>query len=170
MSSIVMSWSKCKIEVAKTGVNDAMGANLQSIGIINDKSTTMSSEDGEKMTATATGGIVVAEEEGEGTVTITTRVKEMDFATEALFTGNVVSGDELTVKTNVVTDYFSVKLTPKNIGAIGIKARKTHVSFKPGSSEDEGHYVDLTFKILACSDGELYKRFRVTQADWASAE
>lgn len=165
---IIMSWSKCKIEVGKTGEDEAMAVSLTNIGIINDKSTTLATEDGEKLTATATGGIVVAEEEGEPVVTITTRVKEMDFDTEKIFTGATVSQDELVVKTNVVSDDFSVKLTPKNIGAIGIKARRTHVSFRPGSSEEEGSYVDLTFKILACSDGELYKKFRVKAEDWAS--
>lgn len=87
-----------------------------------------------------------------------------------MFNGAEVSedGDELTVKTNVVSDDFSVKLTPKNIGAIGIKIRRSHVSFRPGSSEEEGSYVDLTFKVLACSDGELYKKFRVKAADWAA--
>ena len=165
---IIMSWSKCKIEVGKTGEDEAMAVSLTNIGIINDKSTTLATEDGEKLTATATGGIVVAEEEGEPVVTITTRVKEMDFDTEKIFTGATVSEEELVVKTNVVSDEFSVKLTPKNIGAIGIKARRTHVSFRPGSSEEEGSYVDLTFKILACSDGELYKKFRVKAEDWAS--
>lgn len=165
---IIMSWSKCKIEVGKTGEDEAMAVSLTNIGIINDKSTTLATEDGEKLTATATGGIVVAEEEGEPVVTITTRVKEMDFDTEKIFTGATVSEDELVVKTNVVSDDFSVKLTPKNIGAIGIKARRTHVSFRPGSSEEEGSYVDLTFKVLACSDGELYKKFRVKAADWAA--
>lgn len=144
---IIMSWSKCKIEVGKTGDDEAMAASLTDIGTINDKSTTLATEDGE---------------------TLTTRVKEMGFDTEKMFTGAVVSEDsnELTVKTNVVSDDFSVKLTPKNIGAIGIKARRTHVSFRPGSSEEEGSYVDLTFKILACSDGELYKKFRVKAEDW----
>lgn len=166
---IIMSWSKCKVEVGKTGEDDAMATTLSDVGTINDKSTTLASEDGETLTATATGGVVVAEEEGEPVVTITTRVKEMDFDKESMFTGAEVSVDknELTVKTNVVPDDFSVKLTPKNIGAIGIKARRTHVSFRSGSSEEEGAYVDLTFKILACSDGELYKKFRVTADDWA---
>ena len=94
----------------------------------------------------------------------------MDFDTENMFTGAVKSqeGDELTVKTNVVPDDFSIKLTPKNIGAVGIKARRTHVSFRPGSSEEEGQFVDLTFKILQCEDGELYKKFKVKATDWAA--
>lgn len=171
MSKIIMSWSKCKIEVGKTGTDDAMADSLTDIGIINDKSTTLATEDGETLQAVATGGIVVAEEEGEPTVTITTRVKEMSYAVETLFTGAVAGTGadegELTVKTNVVPDDFSIKLTPKNIGAVGIKARRTHVSFRPGSSEEEGQYVDLTFKILPCADGELYKRFKVKAADWS---
>lgn len=167
--SIIMSWSKCKVEVGKTGASDAMATTLKSVGIINDKSTTISVEEGEKLTAKASGGVVVAEEEGEPIITITTRVKEMDFETESMFTGATIDTPkkELTVKSNVVSDYFSVKITPKNIGATGIKARKTHVSFKPGSSEEEGQYVDLSFKILACDDGELYKKFKVAASDWS---
>lgn len=171
MAKIIMSWSKCKIEVGKTGDNDAMATSLTNIGTINDKSTTMSAEDGETLTATATGGIVVAEEEGEPVVSITTRVKEMSFDVETMFTGAIQgtgSDTDLTIKTNVVSDDFSLKLTPKNIGAVGIKARRTHVSFRPGSSEEEGQYVDLTFKILACEDGELYKKFKVAASDWAT--
>ena len=165
---IIMSWSKCKIEVGKTGEGDAMATELKSIGTIKDKSTTLATEDGETLTAIATGGVVVAEEEGEPIITVTTRVKEMDFDTEKTFTGaeKSVDGDELTVKTNVVPEDFSFKLTPKNIGATGIKCRRSHVSFRPGSSEEEGQYVDLTFKILVCEDGELYKKFKVKAADW----
>lgn len=165
---IIMSWSKCKIEAGKTGEGDAMATELKSIGTIKDKSTTLATEDGETLTAIATGGVVVAEEEGEPIITVTTRVKEMDFDTEKMFTGaeKSVDGDELTVKTNVVPEDFSFKLTPKNIGATGIKCRRSHVSFRPGSSEEEGQYVDLTFKILVCEDGELYKKFKVKAADW----
>ena len=171
MAKIVMSWSKCKIEIGKTGENDAMATSLANIGVINDKSTTLSTEDGEVLEAKATGGVTVAMEEGEHSYIISTRVKEMDFTTEASLIGGTVGGsgsDELTVKSNISADDYSVKLTPKNIGAIGIKARKTHVTFKPGSSEEEGNFVDLTFRILACADGELYKKFRVKASDWAS--
>lgn len=168
---IIMSWSKCKIEVGKTGAADAMAEELFSLGIIKDKSTSMSTEDGDTLTATATGGVVVAEEEGEPVVSITTRIMEMDFDTENKLTGAAKSGssgaEELTVKTNVIPEDFSVKVTPKNIGATGIKVRRAHISFRPGSSEEEGQYVDVTFKVLACEDGELYKKFKVQASDWA---
>lgn len=36
-----------------------------------------------------------------------------------------------------------------------------------GSSEDEGHYVDLTFTILETESGTFYKKFKVKKEDWA---
>ena len=168
MARIVMSWSKCKIEIGKTGENDAMATSLANIGVINDRSTTLTSEDGDTLEAKATGGVTVAYEESEHKYVITTRVKEPDFTTEAAIINGNVSADELTVKSNIISDDYSVKLTPKNIGAIGIKARRTHMTWKPGSSEEEGHFVDVTFTILECADGELYKKFRVKASDWTS--
>lgn len=170
MKKVIASWHKCKIEIGETGDNDAMATDLEDIGVIKDKSTTLAHEDGETLTLTATGGVVVAEEVGEGSVSVTTRLIEPSFDLENKLTGAVKNsdGDELTVKTNVVSKEFSMKLTPKNIGAIGIKARRSSVTYKPGSSEEEGHYADVTFKFLACEDGELYKKFRVKAADWAT--
>ncbi len=169
---VIMSWSKCKIEVGKTGDDEAMATELFDIGTIKDKTTTLATEDGDVLQAIATGGVVVAEEESEPQVTLTTRIMEMDFDIESKLTGAAKSGEagkeELTVKTNVIPDDYSVKLTPKNIGATGIKVRRAHISFRPGSSEEEGQYVDVTFKILACADGELYKKFKVSADDWAA--
>ncbi|MCM1166758.1 MAG: hypothetical protein NC401_12200 [Ruminococcus sp.] len=163
---IIMSWSEVIIEVGKTGANDAMSDKMFSVGTINDKSTTLSTSDGDTLEAKATGGVTVAEEEGEPAVELTYRVKEMDFDTEGQFTGAEENENgELVVRTNKVDDDFSLKVTPKNIGAKGLKARRTHVKFRPGHSEDEGSYVDVTHKILECEDGELYRYFRVKAED-----
>lgn len=166
---IIMSWSECRVEVGYTGEGDAMATELVSVGTINDKSTTLATADGETLEAKASGGKTVAREEGEPVVTITTRVKEMDFDTEGFFTGATKSADgsELDVTTNVVQHECSVKVTPKNIGAIGVKAPRCSVTFRPGSSEDEGHYVDLTFTVLETESGTYYKKFRVKKEDWA---
>ena len=168
MSKIVMSWSKCKIEFGKTGEADAMASALTNLGTVKDKSTSLTTEDGEELVAVATGGIVVAKEEGEHSYKITTRIMEMPFDTESELTGAVEDeSGELVVSTNVISDDYSVKVTPKNIGATGIKARKTHVSFKPGTSEEEGQFVDVTFEILKTADDELYRKFKVQSSDWS---
>lgn len=167
--TLIMSWSKCKIEIGKTGDSDAMASSLTSIGTIKDRSTSLTAEDGEVLEARSTGGFVVATEEGEHVYTITTRVMEMPFDIESGITGASVSGDELTVKTNIVSDNYSVKLTPKNIGSIGIKAPKCHMTFKPGHSEEEGNYVDVSFRILKTSSDVLYTKFKVKSSDWGTS-
>ncbi len=162
MSNLIMSWSKCSIEIGKTGANDAMAAALTDVGTIKDKSTTLESAEGEKLEAKASGGVLVAQEESEGTITLTTRIIEPDFAFLASLLGaeHDAAKKELKVSTLIVPDSYSVKLTPKNIGGTGIKIRKAHVTYKEGHSEEEGMYGDLTFTIMACADGELYTKFK----------
>lgn len=166
-SNIVMSWSEVLVLFGETGANDAMATVLYTLGIINDKSSSLSFSEGDTLTATATGGKVVAEEYSEGTTEFTTRVKEMSFETEKLLTGAAIetTTKELVVSTHIVEKEMSLKVVPKNIGGIGIKARRCKVKFVPGYSEEEGHYVDVTFKILECEDGELYRKYRVTKED-----
>lgn len=165
--TVIMSWSEVLVLFGETGEEDAMATVLYTLGIINDKSTSLTYTEGDTLTAKATGGKTIAEEYSEGTVEVTTRVKEMDFATENLLTGAVIEStdNELVVKTHVVEKEMSLKVVPKNVGAIGIKARRCKVKFVPGYSEEEGNFIDVTFKILECEDGELYRKFRVKATD-----
>lgn len=163
-----MSWSKCFVQIAKLA-NDyaATGKptapeSLTSVGIIDDKSTTIAAEDGETLTAKASGGIVVAEEHGEQTITITTRVKEPTEELDTLLLGaetNTASKKTYYTTTLVDGEYY-VKVTPKNKGAIGTEAFRTQVTYKIGQSEEAGRYADLTFKILPTESGYLYANFR----------
>ena len=160
--SLIMSWSKCTIEIGKTGADDAMALSLQSIGTIADRSTSLESADGEVLEMKATGGVTVAKEQSEGEITLTTRIIEPDFA----FLASLIDAnhddieDKLTVKSQIVNDPYSVKLTPKNTGATGLEIRKSSVTYKDGYSEEEGQYADVTFTILVCADGELYTKFK----------
>lgn len=161
-NKLIMSWSKCSIRIGKTGESDAMSNELKSIGIINDKSTTLEVGEGEKLQAKASGGIVVAQETSEGEITLKARVKEPAFDFESGLTGAALNaaGDELTVRTHIIQEDMSVEVTPKNIGATGIRVRKSSMTYKPGYSEDEGHYADVTWTVLACEDEELYTKFK----------
>lgn len=155
----IMAWSECEIEIGTTGANDAMAGTLSSVGTIKDKSSTLEPSDGEVMEAKMTGGHTVAKEVQEGGFTLKTRVIEPD---NALFTTlglGETSNGEFHVKTHLVSGDFSVQVTPKNVGAIGIKAPKCSVAFKPGWSEEEGNFVDLEFEILYGAGGYWYSRF-----------
>lgn len=162
MPNLIMSWSKCTIEIGKTGDADAMALSLTSIGTIADRSTSLESADGDVLEMKASGGVTVAKEQSEGEISLKTRIIEPDFA----FLATLIDAnhddveDKLTVKSQIVNDPYSVKLTPKNTGGTGLEIRKASVTYKDGYSEEEGQYADVTFTVLACADGELYTKFK----------
>ena len=159
MAKKIMSWSKCKFEVGKTQEDDTMADSLTDIGVIKDKSSTLEPSDGETLEMKATGGETVAKETQEGGLLLKTRVIEPDDTFFTLFGLGKTGSEGYEVNTHVVSDNFSVKVTPKNVGAIGIIAPKTNVAIKPGWSEEEGHYVDIEFEILK-TDAMWYRRFK----------
>lgn len=154
-----MGWSKCSVEIGATGADDAMASSLTDVGKIKDKSAILEPTQGEVLEGKATGGELVAREETEGGLALTIRVIEPPnslFTTLGLGDVNV---EDFDVNTHIVSGDFSVQVTPKNVGAIGIKAPKTQVSFRPGWSDGEGGYVDLVFTIIKTSAGKWYTRF-----------
>lgn len=160
MAKVIMAWSKCKIEIGKTGANDAMAESLTDIGVIKDRSTTLEPSDGDVLEAKETGGHTVAKEQQEGGFTLKTRVIEPTNTLEVLLgIATSESENESQVKTHIVDGDWSVKLTPKNVGARGIKAPLTSISYKPGWSEEEGNYADLEFEILYGEQGYWYSKF-----------
>lgn len=160
--NIKMAWSECTIEIGKTGDDGSMASELTDIGTIKDKSSTLEPSDGETLEIKATGGKTVAKEAQEGGLTLKTRVIEPE---DSLLTtlGIATSDDsELKVKTHLVSGDWSVKVTPKNVGAKGIKAPCTTITYKPGWSEEEGNYADIEFEILQGAADYWYSKFTKT--------
>lgn len=169
MSQIIMSWSKCVIRDGISTATKAMPAAeaMSALGVINDKSTSLEATDGEELKAVASGGVQVAYEQLEGGYQLTTRVKE---PANALFEkyglgAEAAEGGDFNVKSHVVQGYRAVEVIPKNIGATGIKAPMCTVKFKPGRSEEEGEFVDITYVILPILNADYevehwYSRFK----------
>lgn len=154
-----MAWSECKVEIGATRANDVMATALTDIGTIKDKSSRLEPSNGDALEAKATGNKTVAKEQQEGGFTLTTRVIEPDDSLLTLLGLGTAGSDEFKVKTHVVDGDFSVVVTPKNVGAKGIKAPKTNITYKPGWSEEEGNYADLDFEILHGEQDYWYSRF-----------
>ena len=170
-NKIIMAWSECTVEIAPTTSDDTFATEgLVSIGTIKDKSSTLEPSDGEVLEAKATGGKTVAKEVQEGGYTFKTRVIE---PTDALLTKLGIAateGEELKVKTHLVAGDWSLKVTPKNVGARGLKAPKTTISYKPGWSEEEGNYADIEFEILNGNAGYWYSHFKKTASTAGASE
>lgn len=161
MAKKIMAWSRCKFEIGKTGENDAMATALTDIGVIKDKSSSLSPSDGDALEMKATGGELVAKETLEGGFMATTRVIE---PTDALLTllgisATGATSGETNITTHIVDGDWSLQITPKNVGARGIKAPKCSITYKPGWSEEDGNYADIDFDILKGDAGYWYSIF-----------
>lgn len=156
----IMAWSKCTFEIGRTGANDAMATELTNIGTIKDKSSSLEPSEGDALEMKATGGETVAKEVLEGGYKATTRVIEPTDDLETLLGISKAGTDgERQVTTHVVEGDWSLKITPKNVGAKGIKAPKCSITYKPGWSEEDGNYADIDFEILKGDAGYWYSRF-----------
>lgn len=164
----IMGWSKCNGRIAKTPDDETMAkdTDLQSVGTIKDKSATLEPSDGDTLEAKATGGETVAKETQEGGYLLKLRIIEPDNDLYKFFGlgEEDTAGEEFKVTTHVIEGNYSVEIEPKNVGAVGIRAPKTNVAFKPGWSEEEGNYVDLEFEIIKTEPesgkGYWYSRFK----------
>lgn len=166
-NKIIMSWSEVTITAGKTGADDAMSADLKSLGTIKDRSTTLEATEGDQLVAKATGGKTVAAEYLDGTYQLKFRIIEPTakfFTTFGLGKAGSPStdADEATeISTHIVSDDYSVKVSPKNVGGTGINAPKCRIMVAPGYSEEEGQYVDVTADILVSEVTKVwYTRFR----------
>lgn len=160
-NKIIMAWSECSVKIGKTNSDDTFATDaLTSIGTIKDKSSTLEPSDGEVLEAKKTGGKTVAKEVQEGGYTFKTRVIEP--TSELLVLLGIATAEaenEQKVATHIVSDDWSLQVDPKNVGAKGLKAPKTSISYKPGWSEEEGNYADIEFEILQGEAGYWYSRY-----------
>lgn len=157
--AIVMSWSKCEIKIGTS--TGTMSTNLTSIGYVKDRSTTLEASEGDVLEAIASGGERVAKEALEGGFTISTRVIEpSDDLITLLGIGKTATGGEIQITTHLINQPFSIEITPKNVGARGIRAPYTNITYRPGWSEEEGFYADLEFEVLRGTAGYWYSHFR----------
>lgn len=156
----IMAWSKCVVEIGQTGDGDTMAASLSSLGTIKEKASTLEATEGDALEMKASGGETVAKEALEGTYKFSTRVIEPTAELEKML-GIAVDGEngDTNVTTHVVEGDWSLQVTPKNVGAKGIKAPKCSITYKPGWSEEEGNYADIDFEILKGDAGYWYSRF-----------
>lgn len=158
--ALIMAWSECTIKIGPTPADETMAKTLTEIAPIKDKSATLESSDGDELRMKQTGGKTIAREALEGGFMLKARIVEPADKLPTMLGLGAASGNEFQVKTHLVSIPWSVELTPKNTGATGIRVPKTNITYKPGWSEDDGHYADLEFEILQGSAGYWYSMFK----------
>ena len=158
---IIMAWSKCKIDLAPMPEDESMAEDsaMFNVGIIRANTTSLSTEDGDVLQAIETGGAIVAEEKQEGTFELTTEIIEPSDDLYVNLGIAHMSDEDLLVDTHIVPGNYSLKLTPKNLGAKGIKIPKCSISVAPAFGDDTGHALTITASVLQGEAGYWYSKF-----------
>lgn len=160
---VIMAWSKCKIELAPIPEDESMADDSAffDVGYIRTNTTSLSSNEGDALQAIETGGAIIAEEKQEGDFALATEVIEPSANLYTNLGIGVIdeNGDDINVTTHIVPGNYCLKLTPKNLGAMGIKAPKCSVSVAPAFGDDTGNALTLNIPILQGSAGYWYKKF-----------
>lgn len=157
-----MAWSQCKVEIGKTGTNDALASAFTSVGYVEENSASLETDLGTPLEAWASGHKLIAQEYPQETLTFTCVVIEPDSELLSMLGIADGEGEGDTIKTHVVQDFFSLKVTPKHVGAKGIEAPKCKITYAPTYGEDAGNKATLTFAITKTTDATTnywYKRF-----------
>lgn len=160
---VIMAWSKCKVELAPMPENETMAdySAFFDVGYIRTNTTSLSSNEGDALQAIETGGAIIAEEKQEGDFSLTTEVIEPSANLYKNLGIGVMdeNGDDINVTTHIVPGNYCMRLTPKNLGAMGISAPKCSVSVTPAFGDDTGNALTLNIPILQGSAGYWYKKF-----------
>lgn len=159
---LIMAWSKCKVSLAPMPETEEMAEDSAffDVGHIRQNTTSLSANEGDALQAIESGGAILAEEKQEGDFSLATEIIEPSNELYQLLGLGSIEGDDLKVKTHIVPGNFCLKLTPKNIGAKGIKAPKCSVSVTPAFGDDTGHALTLNISILQGDAGYWYSKFK----------
>lgn len=158
---VIMAWSKCKVELAPMPENETMADDSAffDVGYIRTNTTSLSSNEGDALQAIETGGAIIAEEKQEGDFSLATEVIEPSANLYKNLNIGVIDGDDVNVTTHIVPGNYCMRLTPKNLGAMGISAPKCSVSVAPAFGDDTGNALTLNMSILQGTAGYWYKKF-----------
>lgn len=158
---IIMAWSKCKISLAPMPEDESMAEDSAffDIGIISNNTTSLSASEGDALQAIESGGAIVAEEKQEGDFSLSTDVIEPSNELYVELGIGYIKDDDAFVTTHIVPGNYCLKLTPKNLGAKGIKAPKCSVSVTPTFGDDAGHGMTLNISILQGDGGYWYSKY-----------
>lgn len=169
--AVIMAWGKCSIAL-KENTGSEFPDNLTGFTLldnIKEDSTSMDMVEGDEYVAKTTGGIVIARERAEGAFILkTTLIEPSDELYTFLGIGKP-SGTAQNITSTVVSGIFSLRLDPRNIGAIGIEVPTVSITASPKFSDKEGWSLILSFSIN--HNGTYhYRRYKKKKAGLANTD
>lgn len=157
------AWGQLDIQIGTPGALNAMSAVLASIGNVKEDSFSLETEDGKKLQWFATGHSLIDELVLQPTLTLKLQIKNLNLANLLKFwdVEEDATLGKIKVKAMTTSLKYSVKITPKVIGAETLEIPYCAVNMKPSYTEDSGWGQEVTFTIL--SPGANLPLFQIGQ-------
>ena len=143
------AWGKITLNVAAAGDGDTMPSSLAPLGIVEEDSFSLETEEGEKIQLFGSGHVLVDEKQLENIETLSCRVIVPTLAQITQF-WDVTKGsnDKYTVHSTVSGAKYAIQFIPELDGAIQLEAPKTSPTCKLTFEEKKGWILEMSFTLI----------------------
>lgn len=150
--SEVTAWGKITLNIGETGASDAMASALSELGIVEEDSFALETEEGDKIQLFGTGHVLVDEKQLENIESVSCQVIVPSLEQITKFWDVTKTGAEgaevYTVHSTVSNKYYSIQFLPELVGAIKLEAAKTKPSCQLTFEEKKGWVLQISFTIV----------------------
>ena len=147
------AWGKITLNVAEAGTDENMPSSLDSLGIVEEDSFSLETEEGEKIQLFGSGHVLVDEKQLENIETLSCQVivPSLEQITKFWDVTKTGSGDteKYTVHSTVANKHYAVQFLPELEGAIKLEAPKTNPVCKLSFEEKKGWLLAISFSLIS---------------------
>ena len=166
--SEVTAWGKITLNIGETGASDAMALNLSELGIVEEDSFALETEEGDKIQLFGTGHVLVDEKQLENIESVSCQVIVPSLEQITKFWDVTKSADKgaevYTVHSTVSNKYYSIQFLPELVGATKLEAAKTKPYCKLTFEEKKGWVLQISFTIIPVRKaGAKQEKFKLSK-------
>lgn len=148
------AWGNMTVKVGATGLDGSLSASLEVLGNIKEDSIRYEVQDGTTKEWKAVGGTLIDSFEGEPTLRISMRVKNLNLKVlERFWEVKENQGKVSVIKLRKSSD-LSLVLEPDTTGTEVTSFPKTKAKANIAYSESEGYGLDVTFTVISAGAGK----------------
>ena len=157
------AWGKITLNVAEAGSDANMPESLSSLGIVEEDTFALETEEGEKIQLFGSGHVLVDEKQLENIETLSCQVIVPSLEQITKFWEVTKTGDgdtaKYTVHSTVASKHYAVQFLPELTGAIKLEAPKTNPSCQLTFEEKKGWVLAISFTLITVTvvDGKPVK-------------
>ena len=173
--SEVTAWGKITLNIGETGASDKMATDLSELGIVEEDSFALETEEGDKIQLFGTGHVLVDEKQLENIESVSCRVIVPSLEQITKFwevtksTDTATKTEIYTVHSTVSNKYYSIQFLPELAGAIKLEAVKTKPSCQLTFEEKKGWVLQISFTIVPVQKDKKPEKFKLSKKIAAAA-